>query len=200
MRQVNALVLQGASTADAIPLDRHKCGGLLEKEGRRVAIEVHWSAQSSFDFRKRQAPYSEAGVETILLHRNRVLLASSDIVEPYVEEIAGGRYNASITGYLGAPVSVEVYIRAALDGFLQFGLKPNDPANISVMAAEAKCWRDDCDGRFPIIASQKHLHRYLAEFDFRHNNRLALGIGDIERTINAVKSVDGKRLMYRQPH
>lgn len=86
-------------------------------------------------------------------HRNRVLPASSDVVESYVEEIAGGRYNASITGYLGAPVPVEVYIRAALDRSLQFGLKPGDPANISVMAAEAKCWRDTCGGRFPIIAS-----------------------------------------------
>jgi len=47
---------------------------------------------------------------------------------------------------------------------------------------------------------EKHLHRYLAEFDFRYNNRVALGIGDIERTINAVKGVDGKRLMYRQPY
>jgi transposase-like protein len=47
---------------------------------------------------------------------------------------------------------------------------------------------------------EKHLHRYLAEFDFRYNNRVALGIGDIERTINAVKGAEGKRLMYRQPH
>jgi transposase-like protein len=47
---------------------------------------------------------------------------------------------------------------------------------------------------------EKHLHRYLAEFDFRYNHRVALGIGDIERTIAAVKGAEGKRLMYRQPH
>jgi len=47
---------------------------------------------------------------------------------------------------------------------------------------------------------EKHLHRYLAEFDFRYNNRMALGIGDIERTVNAVKGAEGKRLLYRQPH
>jgi hypothetical protein len=63
---------------------------LLEKDGRRVAIEAQWSAQSSFDFRKRQAPYREAGIETIWLHRNRVLPASPDVVECYVEEIAAG--------------------------------------------------------------------------------------------------------------
>jgi hypothetical protein len=107
---------------------------LLEKDGRRVAIEAQWSAQSSFDFRKRQVPYREACVETIWLHRNRVLPGSPDVVECYVEEIAVGQYNASLTGYLGASV-------------------PDDPANISVMAAETKCWRDGCDGRFPAIAS-----------------------------------------------
>jgi len=47
---------------------------------------------------------------------------------------------------------------------------------------------------------EKHLHRYLAEFDFRYNNRMALGVGDIDRTIAAVKGAEGKRLMYRQPH
>ena len=29
--------------------------------------------------------------------------------------------------------------------------------------------------------SEKHLHRYLAEFDFRHNNRVALGVDDADR-------------------
>jgi transposase-like protein len=47
---------------------------------------------------------------------------------------------------------------------------------------------------------EKHLHRYLAEYDFRYNNRVALGVGDIERTKIAVKGIGGKRLMYRQPH
>jgi transposase-like protein len=44
--------------------------------------------------------------------------------------------------------------------------------------------------------SEKHLHRYLAEFDFRYNHREALGIGDEERTVAAVKSGEGKRLTY----
>jgi hypothetical protein len=47
---------------------------------------------------------------------------------------------------------------------------------------------------------EKHLHRYLAEFDFRYNHRTALGIGDIDRTIAAVKGAEGKRIYYRQPH
>lgn len=46
---------------------------------------------------------------------------------------------------------------------------------------------------------EKHLHRYLAEFDFRYNHRAALGIGDEARTIAAIKSGEGKRLTYHQP-
>jgi transposase-like protein len=45
--------------------------------------------------------------------------------------------------------------------------------------------------------SQQHLHRYLVEFDFRYNNRVALGIGDIVRTNRAMRGIVGKRLMYR---
>ncbi|MGH7090874.1 MAG: IS1595 family transposase [Stellaceae bacterium] len=47
--------------------------------------------------------------------------------------------------------------------------------------------------------SQKHLARYLAEFDFRYNNRKALGIEDQERAENIVKGAPGKRLTYRIP-
>jgi hypothetical protein len=47
---------------------------------------------------------------------------------------------------------------------------------------------------------EKHLHRYLAEFDFRYNNRSALGIEDGERAAKALKGIEGKRLTYRIPH
>lgn len=47
---------------------------------------------------------------------------------------------------------------------------------------------------------EKHLHRYLAEFDFRYNHRVKLGFGDIERAALAVKGAEGKRLTYNQSH
>ena len=47
--------------------------------------------------------------------------------------------------------------------------------------------------------SEKHLHRYLAEFDFRYNNRTALGVEDVERAVKALEGVAGKRLTYKQP-
>ncbi len=46
--------------------------------------------------------------------------------------------------------------------------------------------------------SEKHLHRYLAEFDFRYNNRIALGVDDVDRSLKALEGVKGKRLTYRQ--
>jgi transposase-like protein len=47
--------------------------------------------------------------------------------------------------------------------------------------------------------SEKHLHRYLAEFDFRYSNRVRLGIDDVQRTELAFKGAVGKRLTYRTP-
>lgn len=44
----------------------------------------------------------------------------------------------------------------------------------------------------------RHLPRYLAEFDFRYSNRIALGIDDVERTAKAIKAAEGKRLTYQQ--
>jgi transposase-like protein len=45
--------------------------------------------------------------------------------------------------------------------------------------------------------SEAHLHRYLAEFDFRYSNRVALGVDDVARTQRALEGVRGKRLTYR---
>ena len=46
-------------------------------------------------------------------------------------------------------------------------------------------------------SAEKHLHCYLAEFDFRYNNRAKLGADDAERTANMAKGIVGKRLTYR---
>jgi hypothetical protein len=48
--------------------------------------------------------------------------------------------------------------------------------------------------------AEKHLHRYLAEFDFRYSNRVALGVNDEARAARALKGVTGKRLTYRNPN
>ncbi|MFN0193276.1 MAG: IS1595 family transposase [Aestuariivirga sp.] len=45
---------------------------------------------------------------------------------------------------------------------------------------------------------EAHLHRYLAEFEFRHNNRTALKVSDRERTEKIMEGIEGKRLTYRR--
>jgi len=47
--------------------------------------------------------------------------------------------------------------------------------------------------------SEAHLHRYLAEFDFRWSTRSALGVDDVTRAEELLRGTAGKRLMYRQP-
>jgi transposase-like protein len=45
--------------------------------------------------------------------------------------------------------------------------------------------------------SEKHLQRYLNEFDFRYSNREKLGVDDAERADRALLGVKGKRLTYK---
>jgi transposase-like protein len=47
--------------------------------------------------------------------------------------------------------------------------------------------------------SQQHLKRYLAEFDYRYNEREALGMSDAERMAKSIKGIVGRRLTYRRP-
>lgn len=46
--------------------------------------------------------------------------------------------------------------------------------------------------------AKRHLHRYLAEFDFRYSNRAALGVDDTARANRALSLIGGKRLTYRR--
>jgi transposase-like protein len=43
---------------------------------------------------------------------------------------------------------------------------------------------------------EQHLHRYLAEYEFRYNHRSANGFEDRQRSAEALKGIVGKRLTY----
>jgi hypothetical protein len=47
---------------------------------------------------------------------------------------------------------------------------------------------------------ERHLHRYLAEFEFRYSNRVALGFNDADRAETMIRGVVGKRLKYNPTH
>jgi hypothetical protein len=62
-----------------------------------------------------------------------------------------------------------------------------------------------CGNRYPAAVfpyrhcNERRLHKYLAEFDFRYNNRVALGINDSARAAKALAGAKGKRLYCREP-
>lgn len=47
---------------------------------------------------------------------------------------------------------------------------------------------------------KQHLHRYVAEFEFRYNNRMANGVDDTSRARTALEGAAGKRLKYQGPN
>jgi transposase-like protein len=47
---------------------------------------------------------------------------------------------------------------------------------------------------------EKHLHRYLAEFDFRYNHREGMGFNDQDRMEASIPGIVGKRLTYRRTY
>lgn len=47
------------------------------------------------------------------------------------------------------------------------------------------------------FCGENHLHRYLAEFEFRYNNRVALGCNDADRADALLNGIVGKRLTYQ---
>ena len=53
-------------------------------------------------------------------------------------------------------------------------------------------------GTFHHVSAQ-HLKRYVGEFDFRYNERAALGVTDFQRMSRSVGGIVGKRLTYRRP-
>jgi transposase-like protein len=46
-------------------------------------------------------------------------------------------------------------------------------------------------------AARQNLHRYMAEFDFRYSNRIALGVADVQRAVKLLMGVVGQRLLIR---
>jgi transposase-like protein len=98
------------------------------------------------------------------------------------------------------------HYRAVGTEFAQHGTTSH-AAGEYVNAADPTIHSNTVEGYFGIFkrgmrgvyqkASKKHLHRYLAEFDFRYSNRAAKGVDDEARAIKALEGIVGKRLTYR---
>jgi transposase-like protein len=79
-----------------------------------------------------------------------------------------------------------------------------------VRAGNPKITSNTVEGYFSIFkrgmsgiyqhCGSQHLHRYLAEFDFRYTNRAGQGVDDTMRSDELLRGIGGKRLTYRRTH
>lgn len=96
-----------------------------------------------------------------------------------------------------------VYIRAGWQYAAHYSVNHSqeewvrDYAHINTIEGYFSIFKRGMKGIYQHCGEQ-HLHRYLAEFDFRYSNREAVGINDAARMHKAVKGVEGKRLTYRR--
>lgn len=74
----------------------------------------------------------------------------------------------------------------------------NGDAGTNTIEGFFSVFKRGMNGVYQHCGSQ-HLHRYLAEFDFRYNHRASLEISDEQRTVDALAGIGGKRLTYTQP-
>jgi transposase-like protein len=94
--------------------------------------------------------------------------------------------------YVGADVASHESVRHSADEYVRGDVYTNTAEGVfSIFKRGMRGVYQHC--------KEKHLHRYLAEFDFRYNYRASLGYSDAERTIAAVRGGEGKRLTYHQP-
>ena len=93
--------------------------------------------------------------------------------------------------HMGKDFASHEYVRHGADEYVRGDVHTNTVEGYySIFKRGMKGVYQHCD--------EKHLHRYVAEFDFRYNNRVKLGCGDGERAERALKGIVGKRLTYRQ--
>jgi transposase-like protein len=94
----------------------------------------------------------------------------------------GARVGRSFAGHQSVNHSIKEYVRG--------------PVHTNTIEGYFSIMKRGIVGVYHHVSPQ-HLKRYLAEFDFRYNNRSALGVEDRSRTAAAMKGAAGKRLTYK---
>ncbi len=139
-------------------------------------------------------------------HRND---QRSDSLRRNIRDMEGTRLSATLNkredGFLRRRSLIGAVPGPAADiGFIRFNEFP-----FAAERVRGDAYTNTVEGMFSLLkrgiygiyqhVSEAHLHRYLNEFDFRYNNRVALGVTDTERATRAIQGAAGKRLFYRQP-
>ena len=98
---------------------------------------------------------------------------------------------ANIYIELGKEFSIHKTVTHSRDEYVRGNVHTNTVENVwSVFKRGMKGVYQHC--------GEAHLHRYLAEFTFRYNQRSALKVSDRERSEKIMEGIEGKRLTYRR--
>lgn len=97
---------------------------------------------------------------------------------------------ARLYDQLSADFAGHDFVRHAVDEYVRGNIHTNTIEGFfSIFKRGMRGIYQHCD--------KKHLHRYMAEFDFRYSNRVALEVTDTMRADIALLGVSGKRLTYQ---
>lgn len=134
------------ATIEAAALDRSWIADvLLEKNGRRVAVEVQWSPQSTFDFERRTARYEQDGIRCQWL----VGPKNHDVKTSSTTALIAGTYDAltmNIPSSLGS--AEDVPLEEGLRHLLSGGIRPRYEGvvdAVEVTTCMSKCHNDRCN-------------------------------------------------------
>jgi len=134
--------------------------------------------------------------------RSRVLTGAEGPIGAQVQRIIFAELHPSATLHTDQaahyPLSVPKGRHESVNHSKQFARTAKDGSRVHCNSAEGyfSIFKRGLVGTYQHM-SEKHLHRYLAEFDFRMSNREKLGVNDTMRAEKALKGVVGKRLTYR---
>lgn len=156
---------------------------------------------------KRMAPWQERNKVLTLIDR-RTGQARSVVIDDLKSSTIGPIVQANVA-YDSRILTDEAPRLRPVGGKFAVHKRVNHAAEEWVSREDRTIHTNTVEGYFSVFkrgmkgtyqhCSKKHLHRYLAEFDYRYNNRSALGIEDEVRTQTVIRNSFSKRLYYRQP-
>jgi transposase-like protein len=111
-----------------------------------------------------------------------ILQAQIDADSIVVSDDGGSRVGQEFPGHQSVNHSIGEYVRGV--------------AHTNTIEGYFSILKRGITGTYHHVSPQ-HLKRYLAEFDFRYNERAALGVGDEARADKLIRGIVGKRLMYK---
>jgi transposase-like protein len=137
--------------------------------------------------------------------RSRVLTGAEGPITPEIRKMLKDNLDPKSALHTDGSAAYRIPFVAAkhevVDHYKMYARTAKDGTRVYTNSAEGyfSIFKRGLVGTYQHMSAQ-HLPRYLAEFDFRMNNRIRLGVDDTLRTERAIKGAVGKRLTYHQPN